>query len=329
MRHHLFLGGILVLFALYAESSWAVNCRRAATPLENTICNNSDLRWLDETLDEIWRARLDQDDTRLIRKQYQAWESAFRQCTTDNCIRRAYYKGINMVSDVNQDFNWQGTWWNMQAPHMSGSVLQFSHNSEWSIGTDIRLWAGINRLAFTAEARKVHGMVLVENIHDVSDCSILIIPKQDGSLQVHSNANWGCRLIMPDGAFIDGRYQQGKTDPRPTATLLSLGVLPTQALDDKFRALAGEDYQQFVDTASVFIYEGDKDNLGATVVSMWLRGAANRQTAIIMYTPQGEIWAARLYPLADGKSQLRYFTTRDDKTQIPRTLDMWKARFQP
>lgn len=330
MVNRLFLGGLFILLNLYACSAWAVNCRRAATPLENTICKNDNLRWLDQTLDTIYRSRLDQDDTRSIRQQYAAWEASLQTCTTDNCIRRAYYKGINMVSDVKTDFTWQGQWWNMLAPHMSGSVLQFSRSSEWSIDTDIRVWAGVNREEFTAEARKVYGMVLVENIRDVSDCLILIIPRQDGSLQVHSNAEWGCRLIMPNGAFIDGLYQSAEKDPRPSATLYSLGVLPTNALDQKFRALVGDDYQQFVDTANVFIYENDRDNMGATVVSMWLRGAANRQTAMIIYTPQGDIWAARLFPPArpGGKLQMHYFTTRDDKTRLPRTLDIWKERYQ-
>lgn len=323
----------LVLFAIafnfYSCSVWAVDCQQADTLVENTICNNDNLRWLDKTLAGIYRANLDRDDTQQVRKNYQQWQRSLQNCTSENCIRRAYYQGINLVSNVNNDTKWEGQWWNTSAPNMSGGMLQFTRSTDWSVATTVRLWAGVNRDEFTAEARKVNGMALINNIRDVNDCLLLIIPQQDGSLQVHSNINAGCDLIMPDGAFADGTYQRASSDPRPAASLLSLGVLPTEALDKEFRALVGDDYQGFVDTANAFVYEDDQDKQSATVISMWLRGAANRHTAIIMYNDQGNIWAARLFPSAkdNDKLQMHYFSTLGDKEPMPRTLDSWKARY--
>ncbi|MGL5698082.1 MAG: hypothetical protein ACRCYL_02085, partial [Kluyvera sp.] len=100
-----------------------------------------------------------------------------------------------------------------------------------------------------------------------------------------------------------------------------------QAMDDRFRTLVGEDYQKFVDTANIYIYQDDIDNVGATVVSMWVRGAANSRTAIIMYTANN-IWAARVEPDASGKLRFSYFSTQgNDVTKMPRTLAGWKLRY--
>lgn len=44
---------------------------------------------------------------------------------------------------------------------------------------------------------------------------------------------------MPTGAFIDGRYLRSDHDPRPKATLYSLGIFSDPKMDERFRALVG------------------------------------------------------------------------------------------
>lgn len=306
----------------------AMNCQRAVTPLENTICNNDNLHWLDNTLTLIYNQAVLEEGVADIDKKYYEWEKLLEKCTSDTCIERAYYAGISAISDTDRNFKWEGKWWNMLAPNMSGGVIQFSRNAQWSVTLDIRAWAGINKDQFTAEARRLYGMLAVERVVDTSNCKLLLIPRKDGSLQVYSNSDWGCRLSMPTGVFLDGAYKLSETDPRPKATLLSLGIFPDGALDEKFRALVGEDYQNFVDSANVYIYQNDIDNIGARVLSMWVQGAANSRTAIIMYTPKGEIWAGRISPVKGGGLELRYYSTDgSDQRKMPRTLAAWKVRF--
>lgn len=317
---------LFLCFAFFSGNALAINCQRAGTPLENTVCNNDNLHWLDATMSVIYRTMLVKDDPSKMTNIYNNWEKSLESCTSDSCIERAYYKGISLISDTDDDFDWQGQWWNMRAPHMSGGTLQFSRSAEWSVNIDMRAWAGLNKDEFTAEARKVYGMAIIDNIKETSHCKMLIIPKKDGSLQVHSN--WGCRMAMPSGVFIDGRYQKSDSDPRPKATLLSLGIINDEAHDKQFRDIVGSDYQAFVDTANVYIYQDDVDNIGATVVTMWVRGAANTRTAIIMYTPEGKIWAARISPSTQGKLQLRYYTSENKESKnMPRTLLAWKLRY--
>jgi uncharacterized protein len=318
---------LVIMLALYGASAWAVNCQRASTPVENTICNNDNLHWLDSTMTIIYRAMLVKNDSRVVHKQYQDWEASLNTCTSDTCIERAYYEGISLISEATPDFNWEGNWWNMSAPNMSGGTIQLSHSAEWSVNTDIRVWAGLNHDEFTAEARKVYGMALVENISDTSNCKLLLIPRPSGVLQVYSNADWGCRLSMPGGGFIDGKYQRAESDPRPKSTLLTMGILRDQAMDTRFRELVGDDYQAFVDTANVYMYQDDLDNIGATVVGMWLRGAANSQNAIIMYT-KNNLWAARIETDKKGKKTLHYFSTQgNDLKTMTRTLLSWRLRY--
>ncbi|MEO3989872.1 hypothetical protein VSR74_08595 [Pseudocitrobacter sp. Cyp-38S] len=318
---------LLLTLTFFSTSAFAVNCLRASTPLENTICSNDNLHWLDSTMSVIYRTMLVRGNARDVQQRYAEWEASLENCTTDNCIERAYYEGISTISDVATDFDWEGRWWNTSVSNMSGGTIQFSRSAEWSVTTDIRVWSGLNKDEFTAEARKIYGMALVERIADTSNCRLLFIPRKSGAIQVFSNADWSCGLSMPSGAFIDGRYMRSDTDPRPKATLLSLAVFADPKMDERFRVLVGDDYQKFVDTANVYIYQDDIDNIGATVVSMWVRGAANRQTAIVMYT-KSDIWAARVAPDKNGKLVLSYFSTKgNDLRTMPRTIAGWKLRF--
>ncbi|AIR04367.1 hypothetical protein JT31_07015 [Cedecea neteri] len=322
------LSTLLFMAGFYAGNAMAVDCQRAATPLDNTICNNDTLHWLDSTMDMIYHSMLVKNNAAQVHKDYLEWDKSLESCTSDGCIERAYYEGISRISGVQEDFDWQGNWWNTTAANRSGGNITLSRNAEWSLTVDIRAWAGANHDDFTAEARKIYGMAIVEKVKDTSNCKLLFIPRQDGSIQVHSNADWGCKLSMPKGVFIDGRYVKSQTDPRPKATLLSIGVFPDAATDTRFRAMVGDDYQNFVDAANVYIYQDDIDNIGAKVISMWVRGEANRHTAIVMYTSDGKMWAARTSPGKNGIQEAKFYRSKGNETgPLPRTLQGWKLRF--
>ncbi|BBQ81555.1 MULTISPECIES: hypothetical protein [Enterobacteriaceae] len=318
---------LILITACFASSALAVNCQRAKTPLENTICNNDNLNWLDNTMSTVYRAMLVTRDARQVHQEYETWEKSLEWCSSDECIERAYYAGIGKIAEAQPGFSWEGRWWNTSAANMSGGVVQFSHSADWSIIADIRIWAGLNKDEFTAEARKINGMVLIESMVDSKQCKVLFIPRKSGAIQAYSNAEWGCRLSLPNGAFIDGRYLKSETDPRPKATLLSLEIFTDPQMDARFRTLVGDDYQRFVDSANVYIYHEDIDNIGATVLSMWVRGAANTRTAIIMFT-KSNIWAARVEPDGNGKLTFSYFSTQGNAVaKMPRTIAEWKLRY--
>lgn len=318
----------VVLLWIASNQAMAVNCQRASTPLANTICNNNELHWLDSTMSIIYRAMLVKNDSLKVHELYEQWEKSLEKCTTDSCIERAYYEGISTLSDAELNFKWDGPWWNVSAANMSGGTIQFSRSNEWGFHIDIHVWAGVNGDEFAAEARKFYGVGIVDRVIDSSNCKLLLIPKKDGSLQIHSNADWGCRMTMPNGVYIDGQYVRATKDPRPKPTLQSIGIIAETSRDQQFRQLVGDDYQNFVDTANVYIYSEDFDNIGARVISMWVRGASNTRAAIIMYTPEGDMWAARIVPDKNGQLAMRYYSSKNKSEQMmPRTLASWKLHF--
>lgn len=311
----------------WSNASWAVNCQSTATPLENSICNSDELNWLDYIVKDLYHKKLVENDAIQVRHAYQEWKNSLEKCTSASCLERAYYGGISQLADVDHDFNWEGLWWNRSAPHLSGDTIQFSNNTEWNVTLNIRAWAGRNQDTFWAEARKQYGMALVKKIRNTSACQLLLIPEKGGTLHVYSNAERGCQLSLPVGAWLDGNYEEADHDPRTTPTLVSLGIFKDTALDEAFRNLTGSDYQNFVDTANVYVPGDDLDNIGARVISMWVQGAANTMTAIIMYTPKGDIWAARINPGPNGPELHYYSTAGNDLHTMPRTLASWKLRF--
>lgn len=318
--------GILIA-SLTATSAFAVNCQRAATPLENTICSSENLSWLNNIMTTYYRDMLVRRDGHVVHQEYLAWQTSLKKCTSESCIERAYFAGIGKLAEAPPHFLWQGRWWNTLAANMNGGVIEFSHNADWTVNVDIRIWSGLNKETYTAEARKVDGMLLIDNMAESKRCKVLLIPESSGALQAFSSGKRGCSLSVPNGAFIDGIYARSEKDPRPKATLLSLQILPDAKTEERFRALVGDDYQKFIQTANAYIYRKDIDNIGATVISSWLRGAANTRTAMIMYNAS-HIWAALIAPDEKGKLTFYYYSTQhNDVSKMPRTIAEWRMRY--
>lgn len=320
--------GFFLWMMFFSSYSFAINCQRASTPVEYTVCGNEDLHWLDQTFDGIYQMLLVENDTETVYQQRQTWEKALNSCTNDNCIQRAYLQGIALMSDADKHFNWGGQWWNITKGNDRGGVLKINRVTEWGFSIDSRAWSGENMGSFSAEARKTEGVAVVDLIDNTANCQLLLIPEKEGSLQVHSNGSWGCRISMPKDVFIDGQYVRAEKDPREAPTLLSIGIFSSASVDNAFRHLVGEHYSQFVKSANAYIYSNDLDNWGAKVLSTWVRGAANKRASIIMYTHTGQFWAAYVAPEKSGYLQVHYFTNvAENQQKKPKTITEWQQNF--
>ncbi|OWF83107.1 hypothetical protein B4903_03755 [Yersinia frederiksenii] len=323
-----FRGIFFLLMMILSSSAFAINCQRAATPVEYTVCSDEDLHWLDQTFSDIYQAMLVKYDTETVYQQRRAWEKALNSCTSDSCIQRAYFQGIASMSDIDKNFGWSGQWWNITKGNDRGGIIKINRVTEWGFSIDSSAWSGENAGNFRAEARKVEGLAVVDVIENTTNCRLLLIPTKDGSIQVHSNGSWGCRISMPKDVFIDGQYVRAEKDPREAPSLLSIGIFTDAAVDKSFRDLVGENYEQFVASANVYIYSHDLDNRGAKVLSTWVRGAANKRASIIMYSRTGQIWAAFVAPEKDGSLRVHYFTNvPEDKEKRPKTIMEWQQTF--
>ncbi|MFA3762489.1 lysozyme inhibitor LprI family protein [Yersinia sp. 2466 StPb PI] len=328
MRIAYFRSILFLLAMIISSSSFAINCQRAATPVEYTVCGNEDLHWLDQTFSDIYQSMLVKYDTETVYQQRQIWEKSLNSCTSDSCIQRAYFQGIASMSDIDKKFDWAGQWWNVTKGNDRGGVIKITRVAEWGFSIDSRAWSGENTGNFRAEARKIEGLAVVDLIENTASCRLLLIPIKDGSIQVHSNGSWGCRISMPKDVFIDGQYIRAEKDPRETPSLLSVGIFTDTNNDKLFRELVGDHYAQFVASANVYIYSNDRDNREAKVLSTWVRGAANKRASIIMYNRAGLMWAAYVAPEKNGTLRVHYFTNvPEDKDKRPKTIVEWQQTF--
>ncbi|AJJ11228.1 hypothetical protein CH64_1996 [Yersinia rohdei] len=324
----IFRGILFLLMMIISSSSFAINCQRATTPVEYTVCGNEDLHWLDQTFSGIYQAMLVKYDTETVYQQRREWAKALNSCTSNSCIQRAYFQGIASMSDIDKNFNWNGQWWNVTKGNDRGGVIKITRVTDWGFSIDSHAWSGENSGHFMAEARKVEGLAVVDLIENTASCRLLLIPIKDGSMQVHSNGSWGCRISMPKDVFIDGQYVRAEKDPRPAPNLLNIGIFTDAAIDKSFRDLVGKNYDQFVASANVYLYINDKDNRGAKVLSTWVRGAANKRASIIMYNRIGQIWAAYVAPEKNGSLRVHYFTNvPENKEKRPKTIMEWQQTF--
>lgn len=295
---------------------------------EYAVCTNPQLLWLDRLYNDDFHQRVTEDPQHAARL-VTPWHLGTPYCTNMLCLRNAYLKQISQLYGADRPFDWEGTWWNTTAPSgNSGKMLINGHNGQ-VFHMDASVKGGVNHAVFAGSVARYSGVGFTNQIIWGGDCAIVLIPLEDGRLKVSSDSGGSCSLLLPGEMAIDGIYMKSQIDPRPPATLLSIGVFSDRAVDNQFRQLVGADYQQYVNTATDFARGKDLDNLGATVMVLWVKGMANRKAAMIMTAPQGKIWALRLEPAEKGKAiKPHYVTTESDKKTLPKTLANWQARFR-
>lgn len=318
---------IFLLLMLGMSSAQALDCGRASTAVENTICDSKELIWLDRLYTDSFRDVVVEDPQR-IESMVQQWTRSRDACVSNACLQRAYLNGIGQLYGVPASFDWQGVWWNTTTTHGNGGKILLHSITDWGFSMDATIWGGVYKSVLSGSVNNFYGVGYTNEITWGGRCAIILVPRADGKLEVSSDNRGSCDMLLPGEMAIDGVYVKAASDPRPPATLLTLGVFPNKALDDRFRELVGEDYQRYLAIATSFVYSPDEDSFGATVLTLWVKGMANRQSAMIMYTAEGKIWALRIEPdKNDTDIQLHYVTTEKDKSIMPKTLANWRAKF--
>ncbi|KAB8312470.1 hypothetical protein EH228_06645 [Erwinia endophytica] len=323
-RSILFIAVISCVFPVLA-----IDCDKASSIVENTICDTPQLFWLDGLLNETYRKTMMAEETNSAVQRMQLWQRSRDACTTNRCLRWAYLQGLSELYHVPETFSWNGVWWNTSATNGNGGKITISNANEWAFDFTGQVWSGVYKSTLRGNVRIYKGQGFTDRIAWGGKCTVLFIPRQDGKLEINSDKMGSCKLLMPGNMSIDGEYEKAVSDPRPAATLLSLGVFPSQTLDDRFRQLADKDYQQYVRVANNVRYVEDQDDMGATVLILSLKGAANRYAAIVMYTSTGKIWAMLVTPddSQENSIQLSYITTEKGETTLPKTLTNWRNLF--
>lgn len=137
--------------------------------------------------------------------------------------------------------------------------------------------------------------------------------------------NEKCSNYAGLGVYFGNDYYRGK--PKVIEdNFVMLDVFPNAALDRKFKALVGADYERFLNSFHQ-IYEGeDLDALGAKVYAACVRGMCIWWAGIIMYDKQGNLWAVVLEDGTENKLFARYYTNADGwQEKPPQTIEKWIA----
>lgn len=319
---------LFFLLMFTASAAQAMDCGRASNVVENTVCDNPELVWLDRLFTNTFSDVMIADPQRYNRIA-QNLAQARNGCVSESCLRSAYLHGIGELYGADGHPDWQGVWWNVSATHGNGGKIRITSVGRSELMMDAAVWGGIYHSAFSGKVTLAEGVGFTDKIAWGGGCSIILIPRPDNRLEVSSDKRGRCDMLLPGEMAIDGVYVKAENDPRPEASLLTLGIFPNRELDDRFRELAGSEYQQYLATATSFVYAQDLDRCGATVLTLWVKGMANQRSAIIMYTPDGKIWASRIEPGKDNKPVVSYLTTEESKDPQPKTLRAWRARFNP
>ena len=327
MSHYLRRFFLFMLLMLGMSSAQAIDCGRAETVIENTICDSHELMWLDRVFTDSFRDVVVEDPQRINALTHH-WTQARDACSSHTCLQHAYLNGIGQLYGVPENFAWQGTWWNTTATHGNGGKIVIHSTTDWGFKMDATIWGGIYRSSLSGNVNDLYGVGYSNELHWGGNCTVMLVPRADGKLEVSSDNHGSCTMLLPGKIAIDGVYVKADADPRPAASLLSLGLFPDPQLDARFRQLAGDEYQHYLDTATSFVYSQDLDSMGATVLRLWVKGMANQQAAMIMFTPEGKIWAMRVEPdKAHAGLSLHYITSEQDKMAIPKTLVNWRSAF--
>jgi hypothetical protein len=131
-----------------------------------------------------------------------------------------------------------------------------------------------------------------------------------------------CNEFCGMGAqFYNGEYRHG---PVKQMDLVDLGVLK-KAQQKELQRLSGKDYHLFVDSLQLLSEVEDLDGIGIKGTSGAVRGLFTEMEAIVLYRPDGKMWAA----VIDAEDQtVKYFTSDPAYAgKLPKTIDKWRERF--
>lgn len=146
---------------------------------------------------------------------------------------------------------------------------------------DAILWGGVYKTSFSGEAHTLYGVWIVDEIDWGGKGGLLLMPPEDGNIDVSRDSSGNCRMLVTGGIAADGTYVRSTSAHRPST--VKPGFFLINDWKTVFATWQGRSMLN-VTTANSVVYGQDSDSLGATVLNLSVKGMADRQSAIIIYT---------------------------------------------
>lgn len=159
--------------------------------------------------------------------------------------------------------------------------------------------------------------IFEEKTYDDKVCKIEFL-RQDGEIKVAEGL--GCDYFHGARATFDGEYRFKKD------IFCVLEGFDDTLLSKLFALVAGDEndkqeekWSEFLANFSAISYGENLDDFKAEVIESYVPGLANMYRAILMISPDGEIWGA----YGNGGE---YFTSKKEhKTTTPKTIRKWMS----
>lgn len=223
-----------------------------------------------------------------------------------------------------KDFVWNGVW--SVPSRFTPSTLTISAVSASSFRFKIEATNGANMGEISGVARITGNRAYFDdrvsnkNASEKYGCTLTF--RHKGTF-IDVDMTDECFKYAGSGVYFANKYYKGKQKVAEN-DFVYLEVFPDMTLDNKFKALVGDDYERFLNAFHQIVPEEDLDELDAKVFSACVRGICPFTAGIIMYDTKGNIWAAVLDDSAQENIFAYYYTNVPDwTTKLPETIDKW------
>ena len=174
---------VIMFFAVLVTENCQANgldCLKADSQIEKTICSTPELEWDDRELNAVFRLAivLDPKTKKTLRSEQSQWLKQRDRCGDELCIHRAYLARTAHLKQL-----------------VNASADQFPDRSEWS-----RSFA-VNESSECLDSFSVHL---------IREGQSRMIGKWDASAFCHAFLNYGVLDIREDGRILDIRILGGR-----------------------------------------------------------------------------------------------------------------------
>lgn len=233
----------------------------------------------------------------------------------ENGVSASAAGGENVPPSVDGDTAnviWSGEWKRLDTGRFNSATLIILKETKHGFDFKMEAFSGGN-MGFLNGTATIDGTKAYYK--DNGTGAELIFNLKDGRIEL--TANDAANGQAGAGVWFDGKYTKGKL---PEDTLLSLDYVTSQVQDDAFKAMAGKDYELFLDTAQIRDDMEDLDGYGAKVYHWWVRGFAGTYESMVMLLPDGKICAAVIDPSTEV---VKVYSNASYITDTPKSFKTW------
>ena len=228
-------------------------------------------------------------------------------------LTRALNDDFKVSPPVIPDLTWKGEW--TRESVSNPGLLEITNVTQSSFDFLLNVMSGAHVGEIEGRA-KVSGMTA--SYKDNSTGCQLNFTHKGESIQIEQTM--GCNQYGGMGTYFGGEFELDPIEMEPS---LYPYVIDSKAVDEKFRQLVGNDYEDFAyNMQSISVAKDNQVN--GTVISGGVRGLYTFMEGIVIIGQDGHLYGA----VIKDSEKVHYYTTNSVyKNKLPQSIAKWKERF--